>query len=112
MEYDDGLVACTDSELLIRRYGALLGTKRIPYERIRGVAPMQLSGLRGRWRIWGSGDLRHWWNLDTKRPQKQVALVLDVGTRTLPTITPDDPGQVAAVLRRHGVDVPELTASS
>jgi hypothetical protein len=51
-----------------------------------------------RWRIWGSGDFVHWWNLDPRRPRKSVALVLDVGKRVKPTITPADPTTVERIL--------------
>ena len=51
MEYDDGLIACADDGLVIRRYTLLLRPRRVPY-----------------------GDLRHRWNFDGHRPSKEVAL--------------------------------------
>jgi hypothetical protein len=54
-----------------------------------------------RWRIWGSGDFVHWWNLDRKRPHKSEALVIDVGSRVRPTITPDDPESILRILTEH-----------
>ena len=104
MEYDDGLIACTGDELVIRRYTALLRSRRIPYARMHKVTRVRLRTLQ-KWRIWGSGDLRHWFNFDRRRPSKEIALVLDLGERVKPTITPDDPQQVVGVLRAHGVDV-------
>ena len=92
--YDDDQVTCTDSELVIKHYYFPSGTgKRIPYSRIRGVARLELTGVNAlrRWRIWGSGDLVHWWNLDPRRPSKSVAFVLDLGGKVRPTITPSDP---------------------
>jgi hypothetical protein len=64
-----------------------------------------IEGRFGNWRLWGSTDLRHWFNLDRRRPRKHVGLVLDLGERTKPVITPDDPQRVIAVLRAHGVSV-------
>lgn len=55
-----------------------------------------------KWRIWGSGDFVHWWNLDVRRPGKDVALVIDVGERILPTITPNDPDAVERILTQRG----------
>jgi len=46
-------------------------------------------------------------SLDWRRPHKRLALVLDVGKRVKPVITPDDPQRVVAVLRSHGVDLAE-----
>lgn len=97
--YDDGGIRCDDQELTIRRY-YLWGAKRIRYTSIRGIQTLPLTGLNAvrRWRIWGSGDFVHWWNLDPRRPGKSTALVIDVGRRVRPTITPDDPAAVATIL--------------
>jgi hypothetical protein len=99
--YDDGLIGCDDSKLIIRRYYPWLGAKKIPYASIRSVARREMTPLGGKWRIWGSGDFRHWWNLDPGRPQKGIALELDLGRRVLPTITPDDPEAVGRILAEH-----------
>jgi hypothetical protein len=97
--YDDGRIRCDDQELVIRNY-YLWGAKRIPYTSIKGVQTLPLTGLNAvrRWRIWGSGDFVHWWNLDPSRPGKSIALVIDVGRQVHPTITPDDPAAVASIL--------------
>jgi hypothetical protein len=99
--YQDEQVSCSDAGLAIKHYYFPVGTKRIPYTSIHSVERMELTGLRAasRWRIWGSGDFMHWWNLDPTRPSKRVALVLDVGRRICPTITPDDPDAVEQILR-------------
>ncbi len=100
--YDDGGVACDNDGLLIRRYYPW-GAKRIPYASIRGVEELPLTGgnrIR-RWRLWGSGDFVHWWNLDGHRPKKSMALVVDVGRRVRPTITPDAPDTVARIVRER-----------
>jgi hypothetical protein len=109
-EYDDGLITCDDDALVISRYDMFLRPRRIPYRAIRSATRFEMTRWRGKWRIWGSGDLRHWFNYDRNRPNKQVAFVLDVGKKMLPVITPDKPEQVAAVLRKHGVEVEEAEA--
>jgi hypothetical protein len=53
--YDDGRVACTDQEIIIRHY-YLAGAKRIKYKDIRRVMVSPL-GTMGKWCIQGSGDL-------------------------------------------------------
>jgi hypothetical protein len=106
MRYDDGLIACSDDGLVIRRYGLFLRPKSIPYAQIRTVRQVALGAVR-RWRIWGTTDPRRWFNLDWHRPKKHVGLVLDLGKGTKPVITPDDPQQVLAILRQHGVSVTE-----
>ncbi len=97
MFYDDGRVACDDASLIIRRYYPW-GTKRIPYASIRSVQRRELGAVRGKWRLWGSGDFKHWWSLDLGRPHKSVALEIDLGRRVVPTITPDEPDDVERIV--------------
>jgi hypothetical protein len=100
--YDDGGVHCDSQGLDIRRYYPW-GTKRISYTSVKGVTRMPLTGRNRirKWRIWGSGDLVHWWNFDPRRPAKDTALVIDTGHRVFPTITPDDPDTVERILTAH-----------
>lgn len=102
MLYDDGRISCDEAGIRIGLYYPW-GAKRIPYASIKGVKTLPLTGASAmrRWRIWGSGDFVHWWNLDPGRPHKDVALILDVGRHILPTITPDDPGAVERILRER-----------
>jgi hypothetical protein len=101
--YDDGGIACTAHGIVIRLYYFPWGNKQIPYTSIRRFRVLPLTGVNRlrKWRLWGSGDLVHWWNCDMRRPQKDVALVLDVGRRVFPAITPDDPAVVERILRQH-----------
>jgi hypothetical protein len=101
--YDDGRIACDDTGIAIRWYHVWGGAKHIRYDDIRKVTERPLTRFRGRWRLWGSGDFTHWYNLDVTRRKKDVALDLDVGGRVRPVLTPDDPAAVLAVLAEHGV---------
>lgn len=98
--YDDGRIACDGEGLTIRWYYPW-GSKRIPYRRVRAVTVYPLTTVRGKWRVWGSGDFVHWYNLDRKRPAKQTGIELDCGARVRPCITPDDPAAVAEILGNH-----------
>ena len=101
--YDDGRVACDEDWLIIRWYYPWGAAKRIPYPAIRSVTKRPLSRGTGGWRIWGSGDFVHWWNLDPGRPGKSTALEIDIGHRIRPTISPDDPERVYALLEERAV---------
>jgi len=110
MTYDDGDVACTDDALVIRRYYSpfafSLSTKRIPYSKIEQVRRLPLEGLSGQYRMWGSGDFTHWYNLDATRPRKTVKFAIKVsGARIRPVITPNDPDRVETELTAHRVNV-------
>lgn len=96
--YDDGLITLDDEAITIRRYFLPWGQKRIPYTKIVSVHRRPLTWIRGRARLWGSGDLVHMWNFDLGRPKKSEALELELRQHFVPTITPDDPATVYALL--------------
>ena len=98
--YDDGRIACDHEGITIRWYYPW-GHKHIPYRAIRSVRTYPLGGVRGKWRIWGSGDLVHYYNLDGNRPKKQTGVEIDTGGRVRPCITPDDPEAVAGIIAQH-----------
>jgi hypothetical protein len=98
--YDDGRISCDDTGLIIGWY-YLWGQKKIPYSAIRSVNKRPLRGVRGMWRLWGSGDFVRWYNLDGNRPNKTVELEINTGGRIRPVITPDDPDAVAALITEH-----------
>lgn len=95
--YDDGRIACDETGIVIGWY-YLWGPKKIAYSTIRSVRKQKVGG---RWRLWGSSDFVHWYNLDGNRPKKSVELELDIGGRVRPVITPDDPEAVAAIIAEH-----------
>jgi hypothetical protein len=104
--YTDGWVTCAEDKIRVRGYYFPWGTKRIPYARIRAVRRVRLSAGRGRGRIWGTANPRYWASLDWKRPTKHLALVLDLGRRVHPFLTPEDSDAALEVIRRHvAVDV-------
>jgi hypothetical protein len=108
--YDDGRVALTDDEIVIRQYYAFAGTRHIKYSEIREARQISL-GMMGKWRISGSGDFRHWFNFDPKRPRKNTGFVLYLDGFIRPVITPDDPASVATELAGHGLKVTSGTES-
>jgi hypothetical protein len=96
--YRDRWIECTSEALIVHWYYFPFGKKTVPYGRIVGIQEIKIGRLTGKWRIWGSGDLKHWWHLDPDRPHKDRALVLDVGCSMVPVITPDDVDQVEAII--------------
>ena len=100
--YEDRWITCEPDRLIIRGYYFPTGNaKVIAYPQIRGVARRSLTTWGGRWRLWGGGDLRHWWHFDPDRPRKQTALVLDLGRWVRPVITPDDPAAVVGIIEQR-----------
>lgn len=96
---DDGLVL-DDEGLTIRRYySPWAGRKRISYRDLRGVQARPMTWLTGKGRLWGTLDPRYWLPFDLGRARKEVLLILDVGRRVSPVITPDDPHRVLDILQ-------------
>jgi hypothetical protein len=99
--YRDGRIECTDRAIVVRGYYFPWGTKRIPYTAIRSLDRFAMSARRGKGRIWGSGDFRHWANLDPRRPAKSIGFFVDLGRRIMPFLTPDDPDGFEQAVRSH-----------
>ena len=105
--YRDQLLRIEDGTLTIRRYSYALRDRRVRLAEIRDAIDRPIGRWSGRWRLWGSGDLRRWWNLDPGRRKKTRAFELDTGSRMRPIVTPDDPDAFADALRADGVTVRE-----
>jgi hypothetical protein len=104
--FDDGLVRLDAEGITLRRYYFPWGgAKTVPYHRIKAVRSRKVGLTTGGWRIWGSGDLRHWLPLDVHRRHRSRAIALDVGGWIRPTCTPTEPEKVLTILREH-VDGP------
>jgi len=71
----------------------------VPLDRRR--ATRGAVGSNGRGRIWGTANPGYWANLDTKRTSKKEGLVLDLGKRVRPFITPDDLERVETLIRER-----------
>jgi hypothetical protein len=99
--YRDRRIELTDRDVVVRGYYFPWGTKRIPYSSITSLERFAMTARRGKARIWGSGDLRHWANLDPQRPNKSVGFFLDLGHHVIPFLTPDDPDAFEQALRPH-----------
>lgn len=88
--YDDGRISCDAHGLTIRRYYLPFGAaKHIEWAQVRQmqVKPMTTAS---KYRLWGTGDFRHWAALDWRRPSRDALVVLDLGGHVLPVITPGD----------------------
>lgn len=101
LDYDDGTIKCDSDGVDIRGYYFPWGSKRVHYGQIKGLQRVDMSALKGKWRIWGTGNFTVWANLDTKRPKKSVAFIIDNGHSVKPFITPDDPDAVESVIRER-----------
>ena len=96
--YEDSRIICDDEGITVRKYFFPLGDKRIAYDEIKWFDQLRIGALTGRYRIWGATDPRYWFHLDTTRPKKSKAIVIDKGEWVKAVITPDDPDAVLHIL--------------
>ena len=96
--YEDKWLVCDDDAITIKTYYFPIGSKRIPYTQLKGISEQALTAASN-YRIWGASDPRYWFHLDTTRPQKNKALILDKGDWVKAVITPQDPDRVLQILR-------------
>lgn len=96
--YEDEYIVCDDDAITIHYYYFPLGSKRIPYQKIRHLETQKMDLLSGGGRIWG-GFINYWLNLDPKRPWKNKLIIIDEGEITKPVITPDDCDRVWQILQ-------------
>ncbi|MGB8179703.1 MAG: hypothetical protein WCF63_06025 [Acidimicrobiales bacterium] len=111
-DYDDGIISCNAEGIDIRHYYFPAGSKQVPYGQIKSLQRVDMSPLKGKGRIWGTGNFRLWANLDTKRPRKAVAFIVDNGKSVKPFVTPDDPDAFEAVVRERAGLGPSTGESS
>ncbi|KZS84387.1 MULTISPECIES: hypothetical protein [Mycobacterium] len=98
--YEDAGVLLDDDCITIRRYYFPFATsKRIAYRDIKSIKTEQMGWASGKGRLWGATDPRYWFPLDVKRGSKNTLLILDVGSRVKPCITPEDPDHVIELLK-------------
>jgi hypothetical protein len=104
--YSDRWISCDDHAITIRAYYFPWGSKRIAYGEIRSAVVVPTSAVSGKARMWGTANPTLWASLDPQRRSKDRALILDIGSRIRPFLTPDDVDAVAQIIQREaGVTV-------
>jgi hypothetical protein len=89
--YQDKTVIIDESGIIIPNYYFPTGTaRRLTWSDIKSARVLKLGTLGGKLKLWGMGLAPYWFNRDWKRPMKNRFIVLDVGARVNPGITPDD----------------------
>jgi hypothetical protein len=106
VQYEDRWIACTPDAIEIRGYYFPWGTRRIAYDEVRAMRRVDIGALTGKARIWGTANPRYWASLDPGRLRKKTALILDLGRRVQPFLTPDDPDRFEAAVRARATLAP------
>ncbi|MFI0720954.1 hypothetical protein [Streptomyces sp. NPDC021224] len=101
--YRDTWISCTDDAIRIRGYYFPWGTKKIRYGSLAAAKRVRLGPTTGQLRLWGTASWTVWASLDPGRMRKSEGVLLDVGHRVRPLVTPADVGAFLAALDAHGV---------
>ncbi len=76
--YEDRLVKISNDSIILKNYYfPLIGSKRVPFNRIESVAADNPSLLKGKFRIWGTGNFVTWWPLDFARPSRDKVFIMN-----------------------------------
>ncbi|WP_445169512.1 hypothetical protein ACTXG7_09410 [Mycolicibacterium sp. Dal123E01] len=98
---DKFIVLDGDGVTILRYYFPMATPKRIAYSDIRRVLVEDMNWLTGKGRFWGAAIPNTWMPMDWGRMSKDKVIVLDVGARVKPCVTPDDPDRVAALIKER-----------
>ena len=103
--YQDALIEITDQEIIFRRYYFPTGTdKRVPLADIEGIEIRQPSTFVGKYRIWGTGDLRTWYPYDRHRSSRDKIFRATVrGSRVRIGFTVERPDEVIQIFKARGL---------
>ena len=99
--YQDDSILIDDDGLTIKSYRWPGNSKRIEFGSILSFEVFEMGFWTGRHRLVGIsfGRPRNWFPWDRNRSGKRMAISLNVGRWTRPTIVPDDPKAVEELLR-------------
>ena len=76
VHYADALVEIDEDSILFRNYYYPFGSKRFPVSNIKEIIYYQPKWWSGKWRIYGSGDLKTWCPCDWGRPSRDMMFIL------------------------------------
>ena len=75
--YSDRLVEITDDSILLHGYYFPFGGRHIPFAEISLINIEAASLWNGKYRLYGSGNLRTWFPLDWRRPLRDKLFFLE-----------------------------------
>ncbi|MFZ0181537.1 MAG: hypothetical protein WAL62_00160, partial [Methanoregula sp.] len=80
--YADHLVTITGESITFAYYSfPFAGSRTVAFSDIDHIMVMEPSLINGKWRIWGSGDLRTWFPLDIHRPSRDRIFLMTLKSR-------------------------------
>jgi len=113
--YADRMVSVSGTGIMFAAYSfPFARSRKVPFTDIDHISAAEPTMANGKWRIWGSGDLRTWYPLDLHRPSRDrifFAFVKPGDTRI--GFTVEDSSRFIRILEESGIPVilPDIRAS-
>lgn len=102
--YSDKLVKITNNYILFKNYYFPFGPKKVKFSEIKYIAEKKPTLLNGKWRIYGTGDLRTWFPCDWKRPCRDRIFILSfINKKRRIGFTVEDSETVLKILSEKGL---------
>ena len=103
--YEDRLIEISNDFIVIKNYYfPLIGSKRVPIDKIQSITAETPSLLKGKYRIWGTGNFATWWPLDFARPARdKVFMINRPGKRIRIGFTVNNSETVLRILEQKGL---------
>ena len=105
--YNDSLVTLGRDILIVKNYYFPFGkSKTINVSDIESVSIEPLTLLTGKYRIWGSGNLKMWFPLDGGRIKRNRVFIFALRTqRIYPAVTVKDSDEFESQLRKTKISL-------
>ena len=100
--YTDKYVQIFDDRIKFKAWCLPWGKKEVKFSSIKNVVEKKIGPLSGKHRISGTGNFRDWFHYDTKRPQKEKAIVLETNYKIYKRIwiTPEKHSTVFNLIKK------------
>ncbi len=80
--YSDSLITITDNEIVFKHYYFPSGKAKIVLlKNITGITVKPSTISNGKWRLHGTGNIKTWYPMDRKRPQRDRIFLADLNNQ-------------------------------
>ncbi len=102
--YSDHLVEIRFNEIIFKQYYFPAGAKHVPFSEIKSIVVKEPSFSSGKWRIFGTGDLKTWYPRDLERPERDKIFILTLAKGWWRIgFTVEDSKQVIKIFKEKGL---------
>jgi hypothetical protein len=102
--YADRLVELSRNGMVLHHYYFPGWSKKISYGNIERIEIRKATLRTGKWRIWGTGDMRTWFPADLDRPKRDRIFIIYLKDHWRRIgFTAEDPDHLTGALQQTGI---------